>query len=99
MREELRISREEIEHIALLARLYLSEEEKALFGSQLSSILDYMEKLNGLDTKDIEPTSHVLSLSNVARDDIPGHSISVDDALMNAPDHTDKFYRVPKIIE
>lgn len=95
----MRISKEEIEHIASLARLSLSEKEKELFGSQLSSILDYMEKLNELDTKDIEPTSHVLPLSNVMRDDIPRPSIPREDALLNAPDHTDKFYRVPKIIE
>ncbi|MDI6890254.1 MAG: Asp-tRNA(Asn)/Glu-tRNA(Gln) amidotransferase subunit GatC [Thermodesulfovibrionales bacterium] len=95
----MRISKEEIEHIASLARLYLSEEEKELFGSQLSSILDYMEKLNELDTKDIEPTSHVLPLSNVMRDDTLGYSIPRSDALMNAPDRTDKFYRVPKIIK
>jgi aspartyl-tRNA(Asn)/glutamyl-tRNA(Gln) amidotransferase subunit C len=95
----LKISKEEIEHIAVLARLSLSEEEKDLFGSQLSSILDYMEKLNELDTKGIEPTSHVLSLSNVMRDDISRHSIPKEDALMNAPDHTEKFFRVPKIIE
>jgi len=95
----MKISKEEIEHIAVLARLSLSEEEKDLFGSQLSSILDYMEKLNELDTKGIEPTSHVLSLSNVMRDDIPRPSIPKEDALMNAPDHTEKFFRVPKIIE
>jgi aspartyl-tRNA(Asn)/glutamyl-tRNA(Gln) amidotransferase subunit C len=95
----LKISKEEIEHIAVLARLSLSEEEKDLFGSQLSSILDYMEKLNELDTKGIEPTSHVLSLSNVMRDDISRPSIPKEDALMNAPDHTEKFFRVPKIIE
>ncbi|MEW6162250.1 MAG: Asp-tRNA(Asn)/Glu-tRNA(Gln) amidotransferase subunit GatC [Nitrospirota bacterium] len=95
----MRISKEEIEHIASLARLYLSEEEKELFGSQLSSILDYMEKLNELDTKDIEPISHVLPLSNIMRDDTLGYSIPRSDALMNAPDRTDKFYRVPKIIE
>jgi aspartyl-tRNA(Asn)/glutamyl-tRNA(Gln) amidotransferase subunit C len=95
----MKISKEEIEHIASLARLYLSEEEKELFGSQLSSILDYMEKLNELDTRDIEPTSHVLPLSNVMRDDVPGRSIPREDALKNAPDRTDKFYRVPKIIE
>jgi len=95
----MKISKEEIEHIASLARLYLSEEEKELFGSQLSSILDYMEKLNELDTKDIEPTSHVLPLSNVMRDDIPSPSIPREDALLNAPDRTNKFYRVPKIIE
>ena len=95
----MRISKEEIEHIASLARLYLSEEEKDLFGLQLSSILDYMEKLNELDTKDIEPTSHVLPLSNVMQDDIPSPSIPREDALLNAPDCTNKFYRVPKIIE
>jgi aspartyl-tRNA(Asn)/glutamyl-tRNA(Gln) amidotransferase subunit C len=95
----MRISKEEIEHIASLARLFLSEDEKELFGLQLNSILDYMEKLNELDTRDIEPTSHVLPLSNVMRDDMLRPSISREDATMNAPDHTDKFYRVPKIIE
>ncbi|MBM4136723.1 MAG: Asp-tRNA(Asn)/Glu-tRNA(Gln) amidotransferase subunit GatC [Nitrospira sp.] len=95
----MEFSKEEVEHIASLARLSLSEEEKELFGSQLSSILRYMEKLNKLDTRGIEPTSHVLSLSNVMRDDIPGPSLPKEEALMNAPDHTDKFYRVPKIIE
>ncbi len=93
------ISRENIEHIASLARLSLTEEEKDLFGSQLSSILGYMKKLNELDTTDVEPTSHVLPLSNVMREDVPGPSIPRKDALMNAPDHTDKFFRVPKIIE
>jgi aspartyl-tRNA(Asn)/glutamyl-tRNA(Gln) amidotransferase subunit C len=95
----VRISKEEIEHIASLARLSLTEKEKELFGSQLSSILDYMEKLNELDTKTVEPTSHVLPLSNVLRDDIPRPSIPREDALMNAPDRTEKFFRVPKIIE
>jgi len=95
----VRISKEEIEHIASLARLYLTEEEKELFCSQLSSILDYMEKLNELDTTIVEPTSHVLPLMNVMRDDVPSPSIPREDALMNAPDHTDKFFRVPKIIE
>jgi len=95
----MKISEKEIEHIAALARLSLSEDEKGLFGSQLSSILEYMDKLNELDTKDIEPTSHVLSLSNVMRGDVPKDSIPRDEALMNAPEHTEKFYRVPKIIE
>jgi aspartyl-tRNA(Asn)/glutamyl-tRNA(Gln) amidotransferase subunit C len=95
----VKIIRNEIEHIALLARLSLSDEEKEMFGSQLSSILDYMEKLNELDTKNVQPTSHVLSLQNVMRDDLIGTSIPRDDALSNAPAHTEKFYRVPKIIE
>ncbi len=95
----MKISKEDIEHIASLARLSLTEEEKKLFGSQLSSILDYMEKLNELDTADIEPTSHVLPLTNVLRDDEPRPSIQREDALLNAPDRTEKFFRVPKIIE
>ena len=95
----MKISKEEIEHIAVLARLSLSDEEKGLFGPQLSGILDYMEKLNELDTEGIEPTSHVIALSNVMRDDTGKDSIPREDALMNAPSHTDEFYRVPKIIE
>ncbi len=95
----MKISKEEIEHIAMLARLSLTEEEKELFGVQLSSILDYMETLNELDTEHIEPTSHVLSLINVMREDKLRDSIPREDALSNAPDRTEKFYRVPKIIE
>ena len=95
----MKISREDIEHIALLARLSLTEEEKELFGLQLSRILDYMDKLNELDTDNIEPTSHVLQISNVMREDTPKDSITREDALLNAPDRTEKFYRVPKIIE
>ncbi len=88
-----------VEYISKLARLSVSEEEKETFSAQLNSILSYMEKLNELDTKDVEPTSHVVSLSNVMRDDVQKDSISREDALTNTPDHTDKFYRVPKIIE
>ena len=95
----MKISRAEIEHIAFLARLSLSDEEKDLFGSQLSGILGYMEKLDELDTREVEPTSHVLSLSNVMRDDVPVLSIPREDTLLNAPSHTERFFRVPKIIE
>ena len=95
----MKINKTEIEHIAMLARLSLSEEEKDLFGSQLGSILDYMEQLNGLDTEGIEPTSHVLSIQNVMREDIPAASLPRKDVLMNAPSRTEQFFRVPKIIE
>ncbi len=88
-----------IEHLSKLARLSLSEEEKKLYESQLNGILDFMETLNGLDTKDIEPTSHVVSLDNVEREDAPRPCLEREEALMNAPDRTEKFYRVPKIIE
>ncbi len=88
-----------IEHLSRLARLSLSDEEKELFGNQLNSILSYMDKLNELDTGNVEPTSHVISISNIVREDLPWTSLDREEALMNAPDRTDKFYRVPKIIE
>lgn len=87
------------EHLARLARLSLSDKEKDLFPGQIEKILNYVDKLNGLDTGDIEPTAHVLELSNVTREDVAEASLSREDALRNAPDHTEKFYSVPKIIE
>ena len=87
------------DHLSRLARLSLSDEEKVSFGNQLDSILSYMDKLNELETKDIEPTSHVISMSNVVRDDSVEPSLPRDEALRNAPDSTGEFYRVPKIIE
>jgi aspartyl-tRNA(Asn)/glutamyl-tRNA(Gln) amidotransferase subunit C len=88
-----------IDHLSRLARLSLSDKEKALYEGQLNGILHYMETLNGLDTKDVEPTSHVIELVNVERDDTPLPCLGREEALMNAPDRTEQFYRVPKIIE
>lgn len=88
-----------IEHLSRLARLALTEDEKSRYGKQLDNILCYVEKLNELDTAGIEPTSHVISISNVMREDTLRPSLDREDALMNAPDKTDAFYRVPKIIE
>ena len=88
-----------IEHLSRLARLALTEEEKSRYGSQLDNILHYVEKLNELDTGGIVPTSHVIAISNVVREDILRPSLDREDALRNAPDKTDAFYRVPKIIE
>lgn len=88
-----------IEHLSRLARLALTEEEKSRYASQLDNILHYVEKLNELDTTGIEPTSHVISISNVMREDTLRTSLEREEALMNAPDKTDAFYRVPKIIE
>ncbi|MBA4349444.1 MAG: Asp-tRNA(Asn)/Glu-tRNA(Gln) amidotransferase GatCAB subunit C [Thermodesulfovibrio sp.] len=95
----MKISKEEVKHIAGLSRLSLSEEETETFGSQLNKIIEYVEQLNSLDTKNIEPTSHIIPLKNVMRDDIPKASLIKEEALKNAPDSTEKFYRVPKIIE
>lgn len=94
----MKISKADVEHIAMLARLRLSEEEKETYSEQLSKILDYIEKLNQLDTSDVEPTSHVLEITNVFREDEPAQSLPPDDALKNAPDRKGNFYRVPRII-
>jgi len=88
-----------VEHIAGLARLSLSAEENAAMADDLTKILAYVEKLNELDISRVEPTSHVLDLTNVMRDDEPRPSMPVDEALSNAPDRSGNFYRVPKIIE
>lgn len=94
-----KITKKEVEHVARLARLGLNEEEKEVFTKQLNAILAYMEKLNELDTKDIEPTSHVLPIQNVFKEDEVKESLLREKALANAPDRTEEFYRVPKIIE
>lgn len=93
------IDNRQVEHIARLARLSITEKETETFGSQLSKILDYIEKLNQLDTSGVEPTSHVLELTNVMREDSLRPSLSPDEALANSPDRSDDFYRVPRIIE
>ncbi|HEB01801.1 MAG TPA: Asp-tRNA(Asn)/Glu-tRNA(Gln) amidotransferase subunit GatC [Nitrospirae bacterium] len=87
-----------VEHIAELSRLSLSKEELELFGSQLSDILAHIKKLEELDTSGVEPTSHALALENVDREDVVRESLTVDEALSNAPDRHEGFYRVPKII-
>ena len=88
-----------IEHIANLARLSLSDQEKEKLTDQLSGILTYVETLNSLDTKGIEPTSHVLDIKNVMRDDVSAPSLPQDQALSNAPEKAAGHYKVPKIIE
>ncbi len=95
----MKISREQVSHVAKLARLQLSPEEMERFADQISNILTYVEKLNQLDTKQVEPTSHVLTLSNVFREDRAGPSLPVEKVLENAPDSEGPFFRVPKIIE
>ncbi len=89
------ISREEVRHVARLARLELSEDELARFGGQLDAILEAVGKVGELDLSGVEPTAHPLDLVNVWSDDEPRASLSVEDALANAPDAEDTFFRVP----
>ena len=93
------IERKDVMNIAKLSRLSLTDEEVGLYSSQLNGILQYVEKLKELDTEGIDPTSHVLDLRNVMREDKAVPSLPVEDVLKNAPDRKDGFYRVPRIIE
>jgi aspartyl-tRNA(Asn)/glutamyl-tRNA(Gln) amidotransferase subunit C len=95
----MKITKQEVEHVAALARLELSEKEKESLTSQLSDILTYVEQLSKLDTSGVEPTAHVLDIKNVMRDDVPEESLSQERALGNAPEKAAGHYRVPKIIE
>lgn len=95
----MKITKEEVDHVALLARLKFSESEKERFTTQLNSILEYMEKLEELDTTRVEPTFHAVAQTNVFRGDSVKPSIPQDLSLSNAPDGDRGFFRVPKIIE
>lgn len=92
------ISIKDVEHVALLARLDLAEEEKHLYTEQLNAILDYIGKLQELDTDDISPTAHVLPIHNVLREDRTHLSIDRSEVLQNAPHQEEGQFRVPKIV-
>ncbi len=94
-----KITIEEVEHVANLARLVFNEEEKKKLAEQLGRILDYIEQLNKLDTEDVEPTSHVIPMRNVVRPDVVRPSLTRDDALANAPSDVGGLFEVPKIVE
>jgi aspartyl-tRNA(Asn)/glutamyl-tRNA(Gln) amidotransferase subunit C len=93
------ITIKEVEHVANLARLELSETEKEQFAGQLNAILKYAEKLNGLNTDGIEPTSHVLPLANVMREDAVKPSWPIEKVLLNAPEEEDGQFKVPAVLE
>lgn len=92
------LTTKEVEHVALLARLSLTEEEKKTFTEQLSSILDYADTLKLLNTEGIEPLTHILPMNNVFRADEIRPSIPRDEMLANAPLAEEGQYKVPKII-
>jgi aspartyl-tRNA(Asn)/glutamyl-tRNA(Gln) amidotransferase subunit C len=93
------ITREQVEHVAHLSRLELSEQELERFGSQLDAILGYMEKLNELDTQGVEPMVHGLEGVQTPRPDVVGQSLPREEALRNAPDASGGCFKVPRIIE
>lgn len=93
------ITKKDVEYVAKLARLELTEQEKEKFATQLDSILKYMDKLNQLDTTKVEPTSHVLPINNVWREDVIKPSFSQEEILANAPEQAEGFFKVKKVIE
>lgn len=93
------ITREQVEHVARLARLGLTEAEKEAFTGQLSRILEHIQAMNALDTRDVPPTFHVLPLQNVLRPDEPHESLPQSVALANAPQAEAGAVKVPKITE
>jgi aspartyl-tRNA(Asn)/glutamyl-tRNA(Gln) amidotransferase subunit C len=93
------ISEAQAEHVAHLARLALQPEERRHFTAQLNAILTYMEQLNAVPTEGVEPTTHVLDLVNVLRDDTVQRTLSAAQALAGAPETTHGFFVVPRIVE
>ena len=94
-----RIDKAQVRKVAKLSRLELSGTEVEEFTGQLSAILDYMEKMNELDTTDVEPLAHCLPISNVLRADCVKDSLGTERTLANAPQRDGEFFKVPKILD
>ena len=88
-----------VRSVASLARLQLSEDDISRMNVQLSAILAYIDQLAELDTENVEPLAHPLPMQNVFRDDVPGISLSPDEALANAPSRSGNFFAVPAILD
>ena len=95
----MRITSEEVDHVAALAGLGLSRGEREKMQEQLSAILAYVETLNELDTTAVPPSAQVIRFENVTRPDVVAPSLTPTDALMNAPDAIDGFFAVPPVFE
>ena len=93
-----RITIEDVEHIAWLAHIELTEEEKRVFAEQFNRILDFFRKIDEIDTSNVPPTYHVLDLLNVFRKDEVREPLPKDSVLMNAPKREDGFFKSPRII-
>ncbi len=96
---EKTIAPELVRHIGKLSRIELTDEQVTALGRQLSSIIEYVDKLQELDTGSVQPMAHAVEIHNVFGEDVPGKSLSPDQALGNAPDRDGDFFKVPKVIE
>lgn len=95
----MKITRKDVENVALLSRLELPEAEIEKYTGHLNAFLEYADVLAGLDTEGVQPTAHVLPLSNVLRKDEPRPSLARGLALSNAPEQENGYFKVPKIVE
>ncbi|MDR7319298.1 Asp-tRNA(Asn)/Glu-tRNA(Gln) amidotransferase subunit GatC [Brevibacillus nitrificans] len=93
------ITRKEVEHVANLARLQLTEDEAERYTKDLNAILDFAAKLNELDTSNVAPTSHATDVKNVMREDVNRPSLPREEVLKNAPDHEEGQFKVPAVFE
>lgn len=93
------VTSNEVKHIAKLAKLEFNEEEISKLTHDLNEILEYVDKLNELDTENVEPLSHPIEGSNVFRKDELRKSVDTEDALKNAPESTHEYFKVPKVIK
>ena len=94
-----KIDEAQVRKVAKLARLDLSDAEVEEFAGQLSAILDYVERMNQLDTEGVEPLAHCLPINNVFREDVVKESLGTEKTLANAPQRDGSFFKVPKILE
>lgn len=94
-----KITKEQVEHVAHLARLEVTEEEVEMFTNHLDSIIQYAEQLKELDTENIKPTTHVLDIKNVLRKDEVGETTTHEEMMKNAPDSEDGQIKVPAILD
>jgi len=92
------ISLQEVEHIAKLARLQLTDEEKKRFQVELGKILEYFDQLKKLDTEKVPPMTHAVPIENVLREDQVKPSLPAEEALQNAPEKKDSYFQVPKVV-
>lgn len=91
------ITIKDVEHVAKLARLEITEEEKEKFSKQLGDVLMYVEQMNEVDTSDVKPLSHVVDFNNVMREDEIRYDCTKEELLKNAPEEENGFFKVPKI--
>src|SRR5215218_3888987 len=99
VRQTILLTVDEVRHVAELAKLRLTEAEIKQYAGQLSAILEYAERLQDVDTSSVPPTPYILPLVNVMREDLSAPSLSNEEALANAPDSEDGFFRVRAVFE